>query len=106
MIGILFFSQTNAQFNSQLETSYLNHIGIVYNLNDLPTFVLALRVEDVKKLVNDRLRDLKVGGDLEDALSKEVDQVSSTEAVLDSFLHTIQQGLQILRAISSTLGVI
>ncbi|CAL2238757.1 unnamed protein product [Prunus armeniaca] len=37
----------------------------------------ALRVEDVEKLVNDRLRDLNIGGDLEDALCKEVDQVNS-----------------------------
>ncbi|CAL8168574.1 unnamed protein product [Prunus armeniaca] len=34
--------------------------------------------EDVEKLVNDRLRDLKTGGNLEDALCKEMDQVIST----------------------------
>lgn len=35
----------------------------------------TLRVEDVEKLMNDQLRDLKVGGALEDALRREVDQV-------------------------------
>ncbi|CAL8153306.1 unnamed protein product [Prunus armeniaca] len=38
----------------------------------------ALRVEDVEKLVNDRLRDLKTSGNLEDALRKEMDQAIST----------------------------
>ncbi|CAL2258726.1 unnamed protein product [Prunus armeniaca] len=35
-------------------------------------------VEDVEKLLNDRLRDLKIGGDFEDALHKEVDLVNSS----------------------------
>ncbi|XP_021809105.1 uncharacterized protein LOC110757852 [Prunus avium] len=34
--------------------------------------------EDVEKLVNDRLQDLKTGGNFEDALRKEMDQVNST----------------------------
>ncbi|CAL2271559.1 unnamed protein product [Prunus armeniaca] len=38
----------------------------------------ALRAEDVEKLVNDRLRDLKTSGNLEDALRKEMDQAIST----------------------------
>ncbi|XP_008238766.1 PREDICTED: uncharacterized protein LOC103337389 [Prunus mume] len=37
-----------------------------------------MRAEDVEKLVNDRLRDLKTGGNLEDALRKEMDQAIST----------------------------
>ncbi|CAL9018589.1 unnamed protein product, partial [Prunus brigantina] len=38
----------------------------------------AMCAEDVEKLVNDRLRDLKTGGNLEDALRKEMDQAIST----------------------------
>ncbi|XP_021830899.1 uncharacterized protein LOC110770985 [Prunus avium] len=38
----------------------------------------AMRAEDVKKLVNDQLRDLKAGGNFEDALRKEMDQANST----------------------------
>ncbi|CAL9029574.1 unnamed protein product [Prunus brigantina] len=38
----------------------------------------AICAEDVEKLVNDRLRDLKTGGNLEDALRKEMDQAIST----------------------------
>ncbi|XP_021825481.1 uncharacterized protein LOC110766462 [Prunus avium] len=34
--------------------------------------------EDVKKLVNDQLRDLKAGGNFDDALLKEMDQANST----------------------------
>ncbi|CAL2256488.1 unnamed protein product [Prunus armeniaca] len=34
--------------------------------------------EDIEKLVIDRLRDLKTGGNLEDALHKEMDQAIST----------------------------
>ncbi|CAL2239104.1 unnamed protein product [Prunus armeniaca] len=34
--------------------------------------------EDFEKLVNDRLRDLKIGGNLDDALRKEMDQAIST----------------------------
>ncbi|CAL8174055.1 unnamed protein product [Prunus armeniaca] len=34
--------------------------------------------EDVEKLVNDRLRDLKTSGNFEDALRKEMDQANST----------------------------
>ncbi|XP_020415674.1 uncharacterized protein LOC109948143 [Prunus persica] len=40
-------------------------------------------VEDVEKLVNDRLRDLKTGGNFEDSLRKEMDQVNSTPFTLD-----------------------
>ncbi|CAL8169023.1 unnamed protein product [Prunus armeniaca] len=39
---------------------------------------LAMCAEDVEKLMNDRLRDLKTGGNLEDTLRKEMDQVIST----------------------------
>ena len=39
--------------------------------------------EDVEKLVNDRLRDLKTGGNFEDSLRKEMDQVNSTPFTLD-----------------------
>ncbi|XP_034197400.1 uncharacterized protein LOC117612873 [Prunus dulcis] len=35
-------------------------------------------VEDVEKLVNNRLRDLKIGGNFEDALCIEVDQANSS----------------------------
>ncbi|CAL2266797.1 unnamed protein product [Prunus armeniaca] len=35
-------------------------------------------VEDVKKLVNDRLRDLKTGGNFEDVLRKEINQANAT----------------------------
>lgn len=38
----------------------------------------ALQVDDVEKFVNDRLQDLRIGGDSEDALSKETDQVNSS----------------------------
>ncbi|BFG19662.1 hypothetical protein CerSpe_059360 [Prunus speciosa] len=38
----------------------------------------AMRAEDVKKLVSDQLRDLKAGGNFEDALRKEMDQANST----------------------------
>ncbi|VVA39117.1 PREDICTED: VITISV_032574, partial [Prunus dulcis] len=44
---------------------------------------LAMCVEDVEKLVNDRLRDLKTGGNFEDSLRKEMDQVNSTPFTLD-----------------------
>ncbi|CAL2270498.1 unnamed protein product [Prunus armeniaca] len=35
-------------------------------------------MEDIEKLMNDRLRDLKIGGNLDDALRKEIDQANST----------------------------
>ncbi|CAL2260378.1 unnamed protein product [Prunus armeniaca] len=35
-------------------------------------------VKEVEKLVNDRLRNLKIGGNLEDALRREVDKANST----------------------------
>ncbi|CAL8996243.1 unnamed protein product, partial [Prunus brigantina] len=38
----------------------------------------AMRTEDVEKLVNDQLRNLKIGGNFEDALRREVDQANST----------------------------
>ncbi|CAL8992737.1 unnamed protein product, partial [Prunus brigantina] len=38
----------------------------------------AMCAEDIEKLVNDRLQDLKTGGNLEDALRKEMDQAIST----------------------------
>ncbi|CAL2272067.1 unnamed protein product [Prunus armeniaca] len=38
----------------------------------------SMRAEDVEKLVNDRLRDLKMRGDFEDALRKEVNQLNSS----------------------------
>ncbi|KAI5333803.1 hypothetical protein L3X38_023935 [Prunus dulcis] len=38
----------------------------------------AMWADDVEKLVNDRLQDLKIGGDFEDALCTEVDQVNSS----------------------------
>ncbi|CAL9021550.1 unnamed protein product [Prunus brigantina] len=38
----------------------------------------AILVEDVEKLVNNRLRDLKISGDFDDALRREVDQANST----------------------------
>ncbi|CAL2254004.1 unnamed protein product [Prunus armeniaca] len=41
---------------------------------DRPTMCM----EDVEKLMNDRLRDLKTGGNLDDALRKEIDQANST----------------------------
>ena len=34
--------------------------------------------EDVEKLVNNRLRDLKIGGNFKDALRMEVDQANSS----------------------------
>ncbi|BFG42253.1 hypothetical protein CerSpe_285280 [Prunus speciosa] len=39
---------------------------------------LAICAEDVEKLVNDQLRDLRTGGNFEDALRKEMDQANST----------------------------
>ncbi|CAL8135812.1 unnamed protein product [Prunus armeniaca] len=42
--------------------------------------------EDVEKLVNDRLRDLKIGGDIKDALRKEMDQ-----AIYTHFTPEIEQ---------------
>ena len=39
---------------------------------------LAMRAEDVEKLVNNRLRDLKIGGNFEDALRIEVDRANSS----------------------------
>ncbi|CAL2278333.1 unnamed protein product [Prunus armeniaca] len=38
----------------------------------------AMCMEDVEKLMNDRLRDLKTGGNLDDALCKEINQANST----------------------------
>ncbi|CAL9005528.1 unnamed protein product, partial [Prunus brigantina] len=38
----------------------------------------AMCVEDVEKLVNDRLRDLKTGENFEGVLRKEIDQANST----------------------------
>ncbi|CAL9003898.1 unnamed protein product [Prunus brigantina] len=38
----------------------------------------AMRAEDVEKLVNNRLRDLKIGGNFEDALRMEVDRANSS----------------------------
>lgn len=38
-------------------------------------------MEDIEKLVKDRLQGLRVGGDLEDALRKEVDQVNSDKTL-------------------------
>ncbi|CAL8119241.1 unnamed protein product [Prunus armeniaca] len=35
-------------------------------------------MEDVEKLMNDQLRDLKTGGNLDDVLRKEIDQANST----------------------------
>ncbi|XP_021802679.1 uncharacterized protein LOC110746747 [Prunus avium] len=37
-----------------------------------------MRAEDIEKLVNDRRRDLRTGGNFEDALRKEMDQANST----------------------------
>ncbi|CAL8077952.1 unnamed protein product [Prunus armeniaca] len=39
---------------------------------------LAMCAEDVEKFVNNRLRDLKIGGNFEDALRVEVDRANST----------------------------
>ncbi|XP_016648956.1 PREDICTED: uncharacterized protein LOC107880920 [Prunus mume] len=39
---------------------------------------LAMCAEDVEKLVNNRLRDLKIGGNFEDALRVEVDRANSS----------------------------
>ncbi|CAL8992969.1 unnamed protein product [Prunus brigantina] len=60
-------SQTNEEVNQRR----LNREG---RQRDRP----AMCAEDVEKLVNDRLRDLKTGGNLEDALHKEMDQAIST----------------------------
>lgn len=38
----------------------------------------TMRAEDVEKLVNNQLRDLKISGDFEDALRREVDQANSS----------------------------
>ncbi|KAI5323989.1 hypothetical protein L3X38_033062 [Prunus dulcis] len=42
-----------------------------------------MRVEDVKNLMNDRLYDLKIGTDFEDALLNEVDQVNSSPFIVE-----------------------
>ncbi|CAL8168493.1 unnamed protein product [Prunus armeniaca] len=44
--------------------------------------------EDVEKLVNDRFRDLKTGGNLEDALR------CSLEAILNTFVYIFQRGFR------------
>lgn len=36
----------------------------------------AMHAADVEKLVNNRLQDLKIGGDFKDALRREVDQTN------------------------------
>ncbi|CAL8083178.1 unnamed protein product [Prunus armeniaca] len=46
---------------------------------DRPTMCM----EDVEKLMNDRLRDLKTGGNLDDALRKEIDQANSTPFIAE-----------------------
>ncbi|XP_034218939.1 uncharacterized protein LOC117630308 [Prunus dulcis] len=48
--------------------------------------------EDVEKLVNDRLRDLKTGGNFEDVLRKEIDQANSM-----SFTAKIEQAAPLKR---------
>ncbi|XP_016648290.1 PREDICTED: uncharacterized protein LOC107880713 [Prunus mume] len=60
-------SQTNEEVNQRCS----NREG---RQRDRP----AMCAEDVEKLVNDRLRDLKTGGNLKDALCKEMDQAIST----------------------------
>ncbi|CAL8175794.1 unnamed protein product [Prunus armeniaca] len=60
-------SQTNEEVNQR----HPNREGCQH---DRPTMC----AEDVEKLVNDRLQDLKTGGNLEDALRKEMDQAIST----------------------------
>ncbi|KAH0976173.1 hypothetical protein GBA52_018072 [Prunus armeniaca] len=42
-----------------------------------------MRAEDVEKLVKERLRDLKTGGNFEDALLKEMDQANSMPFTLE-----------------------
>ncbi|CAL2259779.1 unnamed protein product [Prunus armeniaca] len=43
----------------------------------------GMRSEEVEKLVNDRLRNLKIGGNFEDALRREVDQANSTPFTIE-----------------------
>ncbi|CAL2270981.1 unnamed protein product [Prunus armeniaca] len=42
-----------------------------------------MRAEEVEKLVNDRLRNLKIGGNFKDALRREVDQANSTPFTIE-----------------------
>ncbi|KAH0968993.1 hypothetical protein GBA52_029145 [Prunus armeniaca] len=44
---------------------------------------LAMCAEDVEKLVNNRLRDLKIGGNFEDALRVEVDRANSSPFIVE-----------------------
>ncbi|XP_008227357.1 PREDICTED: uncharacterized protein LOC103326882 [Prunus mume] len=53
---------------------------------------LAMCAEDIEKVVNDRLRDLKTGGNLEDALRKEMDQ-----AIYTHFTPEIEQAAPLKR---------
>ncbi|XP_021803432.1 uncharacterized protein LOC110747594 [Prunus avium] len=59
--------QTNEEVNQRRP----NHRG-------RPHDRLAMRVEDVEKVVNNRLRDLKIGGNFEDTLRMEVDRANSS----------------------------
>ncbi|CAL9005927.1 unnamed protein product [Prunus brigantina] len=43
----------------------------------------GMRAEEVEKLVNDRLCNLKIGGNFEDALRREVDQANSTPFTIE-----------------------
>ncbi|XP_008245115.1 PREDICTED: uncharacterized protein LOC103343227 [Prunus mume] len=42
-----------------------------------------MRAEEVEKLVNDRIRNLNIGGNFEDALRREVDQANSTPFTIE-----------------------
>ncbi|VVA40371.1 PREDICTED: VITISV_032574, partial [Prunus dulcis] len=59
------------QVDEEVNHPRLNHEGRQHDRQ-------AMRAEDVEKLVNDRLRNLKIGGNFEHALRREVDQANST----------------------------
>ncbi|XP_021834129.1 uncharacterized protein LOC110773930 [Prunus avium] len=59
------------QVDEEVNYPCLNHEGCQCDRQ-------ARRTEDVEKLINDRLRNFKIGGNFEDALRKEVDQANST----------------------------
>ncbi|CAL9010519.1 unnamed protein product [Prunus brigantina] len=64
------------QVDEEVNHPCLNHDGRQWDQQ-------GMRAEEVKKLVNDRLRNLKIGGNFEDALRREVDQANSTPFTIE-----------------------
>ncbi|CAL9005317.1 unnamed protein product [Prunus brigantina] len=64
------------QVDEEVNHPHLNHEGRQRDRQ-------GMRAEEVEKLVNDRLRNLKIGGNFEDALRREVDQANSTPFTIE-----------------------